>query len=302
MDELIVSENSISEQNSLIKSFMMHMSATGRRPSTLRTYDSALRSMYDKMREFGPVPDLHDISPEYIIMLKDSLDINERSKKLYMTILGMFIRYHTGRDVVKECGILWNQQVPNRKFITAEEFKIMMANGNEKQRLVLILGAMCGLRRSEIAHIKLDDVCGKVLKVHGKGHGKEGKIAYIRISDAVLKAIEDYMPIRESILADGDHSEGNLIVTEAVTKRGYPATSSSIGSIIKSISGRSHVEMSPHPLRRLFATSLYDIGVDFNTLRLMMRHEDVRTTMECYIDPNPVKMDNAASALEKILI
>ena len=60
--------------------------------------------------------------------------------------------------------------------------------------------------------------------------------------------------------------------------------------------------MSPHSLRRLYATTLYDMGTDLNTLRMMMRHEDIRTTMECYIDPNPVKMDNAILALERMLM
>lgn len=302
MHELTVQQALIIDYDNKMSIFLANLRANGRRETTIATYNSALQSIFTKMKEIGPLPPLESIDTGYMMQLKDSLDIEERSKKLYFTIFGKFIRYCTGRDLLKECDILWNKQIPRRKFIDADEFRILLMNATHKERLVLLLGAMCGLRRSEIAHIRLDDIHGRVLKVHGKGHGKEGKVAYIHLPDCVLDAIAGYMPIRADILAEGDHSEGNLIVTELRAKRGYPATSSSIGSIIKTVSERSNVDLSPHSLRRLFATSLYDLGTDLNTLRILMRHEDIRTTMECYIDPNPSKIDDAADALEKLLL
>ena len=302
MTELTILQPDIVDYNNNLSSFLAHLRANGRKETTIHTYCSALQSIFSEMSKMGPLPPLDTISTEYMMMLKDQMTIEERSKKLYFTIFGKFVRYCTGRDLLKECDILWNKQIPKRKFINVDEFHALLENSTPKERLVLSLGALCGLRRSEIARIKLDDICGRVLKVHGKGHGAEGKVVHMRLPEAVCRAIEQYLPIRANILLDSDHSQGNLIVTEHICKRGYPATSSSIGSIIKSVSKRTGVDMSPHSLRRLYATTLYDLGTDINTLRIMMRHEDVRTTMECYINPNPVKMDNAIIALEKILM
>ena len=49
--------------------------------------------------------------------------------------------------------------------------------------------------------------------------------------------------------------------------------------------------------RRLYATTLYDAGTDLDSLRRLMRHESVNTTLRCYITADPRRMAAAEDAV-----
>ena len=42
------------------------------------------------------------------------------------------------------------------------------------------------------------------------------------------------------------------------------------------------------------------LRMDLDTLRRMMRHESIDTTLHCYLDVNSEKMDEAQSKLEEV--
>lgn len=63
----------------------------------------------------------------------------------------------------------------------------IMADPTEK--MILYLGAGLGLRREEIATIKLSDFKGNKIMVNGKGHGR-GKLVEKEAPQSVLRAIE----------------------------------------------------------------------------------------------------------------
>ena len=80
----------------------------------------------------------------------------------------------------------------------------------------------------------------------------------------------------------------------------YPGefmTADCVGDIVHRLGKRAGVDCSTHCLRRLYATTLYDRGTDIDTLRRMMRHEQVNTTLRCYLDADPRKIAEAESGL-----
>lgn len=71
--------------------------------------------------------------------------------------------------------------------------------------------------------------------------------------------------------------------------------------IVKRAGSAAGVEVSPHTLRRLYATTLADAGVPLETIARMMRHENPATTLRCYLKADPRRMDEAQRRVDELL-
>ena len=283
------------------ENFIMHLAQKGRRPTTLRTYREAIRSIWMTFVVNGLYPDPRTLSGTDFELLRCMMTVCDNSKKLYMVVLGRFVEYLTGHNPRKDAELLWNDDDKRRKFISAEEFKVMMFDSTPEERLVLTLGAYMGLRRSEIAGIKLSDIKDGHLTVRGKGHGPEGKVSRMLIPVQVRDAISRYAPTREGIILRSGSCDNHLLLRGSAVGCGLPFSSGTVANVVSKVAKRNGVDMTAHSLRRLYATPMYDGGVDLNTLRLMMRHANVSTTLQCYIQAAPAKFDEARGVLAKVL-
>lgn len=166
------------------------------------------------------------------------------------------------------------------------------------EHLILCLGVTMGLRCAEIFKIRLSDIEDGRLTIRGKRHGPEGKVVVVSITSAVARAIEEYLPVRSSIIERyGDNSEGSLLIQQW-KGRGCLLNSWNVNDIVKRLGMRHGVDLTNHSLRRLYATTLYDKGVDQDTLRRMMRHSNIQTTMQCYLEADPRRMKDASDRID----
>lgn len=282
-------------------SFLAYLRATGRRETTVQTYDMALRSIYRTMAEEGAVLDPRCITPDDIVHLRQVMTVCDSSKKLYLIVLGRFCKYLTGRNPREDAELLWNDDDKRRKFISPEQYHLLKASADPEQGLMLALGANMGLRRCEIAGVRLSDIDNGHLIVHGKGHGPEGKVSRLFMPPAVQDAMRRYMSVRAQIVERTGSMDDHLILKDTRLNAGRPHDSRSVGDRLGSLARRCGVDMTPHSLRRLYATVMYDGGADLNTLRLMMRHQDISTTMKCYIQVSDSKVGDAVRIVSSVL-
>jgi len=134
-----------------------------------------------------------------------------------------------------------------------------------------------GARVSECARLKVSDVDfeSKELVLFGKGH-KE-RMAYISdtASDWILRYLDDRGPdINDPLFsANGTNCKGD----EFITSRG-------IEKILARIGDDANVtNVHPHRFRRTFATNMWKQGVPVETIRVLLGHTNVQTTLR-YID------------------
>ena len=139
---------------------------------------------------------------------------------------------------------------------------------------IIALAVGCGMRRAEIATLKLQNINHqtRVITILGKGN-KERKVAP---SEDVWCRLEDWLKVR------GEEGCENVFVA---VKKGdniqpyWAITSSAIYQLLKSRAGDSQVSaFTPHDLRRTFATRLLESGADINTVRQAMGHASIITT------------------------
>lgn len=148
-----------------------------------------------------------------------------------------------------------------------------------RDKCVLEILAVAGLRRDELSHIKLGDISisfGEyIMRVIGKG----SKERICVIPKPVMQTILMYVTLRGLTLND---KEMPLITQH--TSNGQPNTfvsNQTIYRIVKKyadLSGLGMETISPHSLRHSYATNALQNGTDITDVQDCMGHANVSTT------------------------
>ena len=274
-----------------IEEYCEHMLATGRKKSSVRVYRVMLRTCIEALADEGMETDARKISETEIYYLVGHLDMSEATAKAYIMTLNGMIEYYTGKALVKRMRILWNRPNRHRVFITTDDFARMYSAADIRGKTVLVLGAFMGLRRQEMQQIKLTDIRRDHIIIHGKGHGEKGMVVNQPMPIEVREIIDRYIRWRNS-LPGKDCSDDRLIVyydKERDEIRHYYDDGGALSMMVKRLGKSVGVDATCHSLRRLFCTNLYygvdgEGGCDLATLKDLMRHATITTTMECYIN------------------
>jgi len=154
--------------------------------------------------------------------------------------------------------------------------KMIAVTLNPKHKLIIKLLYCSGVRRSELVKIKLNDIDTERKLIHIQ-QGKGNKDRYTVISSALLTEIKVYVEKRpyqsEYLFASRD---GHL-------------TTATVEAVIKEAARKARIKkITPHTLRRSFATHHLHKGTKLPYVQKMMGHKDIRTTqgywdipMEC---------------------
>ncbi len=259
-----------------------HLRSLNRKEGTLQTHRSNVKRCLMFLTAGLRSTYAEDIDEDDIQYLWRTLPVKEDVRRAYLRSLSAMVAYHTGVDIVKRADILHNRESRERVFIDDDDFRRAYMAADPFQRLILCLGAYMGLRRSEMMAIRDDDIDRGVLTVHGKGHGMDGLVAYMQIPAPVERAIAEY---RASMRGKGRRGDDHLLQAVARDHVLRGVTPSRISNSITDLGKSIGVRITTHSLRRYFATTLYySTGCDLQTVRRLMRHADVSTTLRCYVD------------------
>ena len=281
---------------SCIEDYLKWQTRRNRRPDTIRSYRVALYNLFGYLHRSGMECDPHRIGEDEIIFFVTTYEASETTIHYYIKALAVMLK-HLGNTIIEEMGLLWNDEVhPNVKWISREEFeKVVEAATHPTDRMIVMLAGYAGLRRGEIANLKVSDILSDRLIITGKGHGR-GKQRVIPKTRKLSAEIERYMIFREEILG-GKHLDDFLIAY----RRGRPITGfvpDSISQRIRFLCVRAGVDASTHSFRRFFATEVWDRmpNKDIRVLQALMGHTSVAVTAR-YIRQND---DALVEAMERL--
>lgn len=280
--------------------YIGRMARRGRKPLSLENMERASRKCCETLDALFPGIGLEDVGDEEVAMLQEELlrNYKESTARTYLDRFGSFAEWATGRNPVRHARLMWNGRADvERVWITAEDYKRLYAVAKPRERLMLALGATMGLRREEIMTLDVAQIRDGGIEVHGKGHGPDGKVEWRPMSDGVRAALEEWTPVRERILRDHGTDCGRLLVS----RTGEAMEKSTMDWIMRQLGRRAGVKATPHSLRRLFATTMDDAGVDLGTMARMMRHASPSTTMAYYLKADPRRMASATEAVDSAL-
>lgn len=267
------------------------MARRGRREATVEGIRYAIARCSQWLEARG-IESFEQVTPDDVAEMAYTMGGKESTRKQYVTRFGGYLRWLTGKDVVRQALIMWNPVGDeSRAWITAEDFRALMGLAGPRERLILALGATMGLRRSEMCALDMEDVADGSVRIRGKGHGPEGKVATKEASEAVRRELAAYLKVRP-------RSEDRALLLSA---RGRRLDPSSIYWLLKGLGDEAGVRLPTHALRRLYATTLADAGVPLETIARMMRHESPLTTMRCYLRADPRRMGQAQAQVDALL-
>ncbi len=284
----------------LVDIFMKDAEERGLRPMTLSGYRKSLFEAYAHILDnFGMIY-AKDIDYHIIRQAKKAMtDYRQLTVRQYLTRLGMLIEFFYGENPYIQAKLVWSLEPVERTWIFKKEWDVLWHSAELTEKVIIGLAGGMGLRRNKIATLKLCDIKDNMVTIRGKGRGKEGKIVTKQIPNSVMKCISEYMEYRTSILdINGDSSEGNLIVRDRGRLIGTPATHKYIEETLRHLEEKTGIHASCHTLRRFYCTAMSDAGMELDTIRRMMRHDRIETTLRCYLYADPRKMDVATAGVE----
>lgn len=177
------------------------------------------------------------------------------------------------------------------RFLTLNEAKTLLQSVKGPNRTrdfaILMLFLTCGIRRSELVGLNLNDIREDHIRVLGKGN-KE-RILYL--GSGCKKAIDDYMIERRKIVLSDNRAlfgsrDGNRISVSAVHR------------LVKKHlleAGIDPERYSAHKLRHTAATLMLKNGVDVRTVQEVLGHEHLNTT-QIYTHIEDAELHIAAEA------
>lgn len=141
-----------------------------------------------------------------------------------------------------------------------------------KHRLVLAMLYGCGLRCFELRNLQLKDVDFDRKMVHIR-QGKGRKDRYVPLSGLQIRGLKKYFSAENPITwcFNGNDRKGN------------PSQLSAMGVqwIVREARKRSGIQkgVTTHSLRHSYATHLLEMGLDIMSLKDLLGHADIQTTL-----------------------
>lgn len=256
----------------IIDAYIADLRARGCKESTIKTRALQAMGILARLGEAGLCADPRRIGEADVRAIAADPALKESTAKTYVAILADLCAV-MGNEAPRKVRILWNRPVTEVVWIDTHDLRLMMDAADPTDRIVLVLGAMAGLRASEITTLKVGDLHADSITVRGKGHGA-GLTVDQPIAPAVRAELDAYLrwrgrdPGTDRLVVWGPNDSTEPDMVRFALYRHVRRLGESVG-----------VRATPHALRRLYATTMYEAGVDIVTVSRLMRHSSVETTM-----------------------
>ena len=154
----------------------------------------------------------------------------------------------------------------------------------------------CGMRLSELCGIKREKIREDTLTIIGKGN----KERTVYLNDACLKALDNYLKIRDDSKALLENK--NFLF---LSSRNVPINKRTVEIMIKkhiTNAGLTDDKYTPHKLRHTAATLMYKYGnVDIRSLQSILGHTNISTTqIYTHVDDDSLREAVKSNPLSKL--
>ena len=158
--------------------------------------------------------------------------------------------------------------------------------GHRNRAIIEVLFS-CGLRVSELTHLKLSDLYREEQFVRVMGKGSKERL--VPISPRALDELDCWFADR-NVMKIKPGEEDYVFLN----RRGHHLTRTMILIMIKRYAVEAGIRktISPHTLRHSFATSLLEGGADLRAIQAMLGHESIGTTeIYTHIDTSTLRQE-----------
>jgi site-specific recombinase XerD len=218
------------------------------------------------------------------ISMNENMPLKSSTISNYLKCINLFFKYLSDRQIL-EGTIIFPRKIINedveQKFITIEELKLIFEQcSSEREKAILSLAYGCGLRKSEIQNLNVEDFYYQasiiVIKM-GKGQLRRE----VPLSDNVKEQLKKYIYEERSLyILEHNRLENAFILNN----RGGRMTGEHLGVHLKNLILKTENEtlinkkITLHSLRHSIAIHLIDHGATIEFVKNFLGHKDIDTT------------------------
>ena len=155
-----------------------------------------------------------------------------------------------------------------------EVSRLINAAGTLFRRTLLMTLYGTGMRRSELAHLKVGDIDSQRMIIRVVA-GKGGKDRDLPLSPTLLETLREYWRWRKPKLY--------MFPTRTLGRRlDQPISDKTVWIACSEAARRAGINkrVTPHTLRHSWATHLLEAGTDLRTIQVLLGHGDLETTAQ----------------------
>jgi integrase/recombinase XerC len=241
---------------------------------TLRTYDDALTEALG-LAEIEQID--HGIRINLMPLRLHIASQKPKTISKKLSAVRSFVEYVREQGETVELQADESIKVPKSlpKPIPHEHIVQALEHAELRDRLVVVMLYTLGLRISELASLKLEDIGDNWVRVRGKGN-KEREIPLIDTASTLLQSyLRSEAPARFLFEKDGDRLSEN-----------------SLRYIIKKLFKNVGMNVTPHQLRHSYATALLNNNARIADVSDLLGHASMATTQIYTKLGNALKLDN----------
>lgn len=275
-----------------IKEFLEYLEIErGRSDKTVRNYHFYLSRFSNWANSPAPKDISLDVVRRFRLFLnrdipgRDETSLKKTTQNYHLIALRAFLKYLAKRDIktlAPEKIELAKQGSRQVSFLEPDELRRMLdVPGKDptivgaRDNAILELLFSTGLRVSELASLKIDQVNLKRDEFTVKGKGSKHRVVFL--SDPAKRALKAYLDRRrdvsEHVFVRHDRAKKNKGEIGSLTPR-------SVQRIVDRCARMAGItkEVTPHTLRHTFATDLLRNGADIRSVQSLLGHESITTT------------------------
>ena len=267
----------------LYNRFIMYLDAS---PKTVETYSRAVRQFIKYIAERG----ITQPTREDVIAFREDLKTGHKPSTVqnYIIAVRLFFQWTEQEGLYPNVA----QHVKGAK-ITKEHKKDYLASGQVKNVLAQIgrdtpqgrrdyaiftLMVTGGLRDIEVHRANIEDLrtLGDATVLYLQGKGREDRAEYIKVPEAVERAIRDTLKDRENVTGDAP-----LFVSLSNNSKGQRISTRSVSGLVKKylkLAGYDSDRLTAHSLRHTAVTLSLLGGNSLQEVQQFARHSNIATT------------------------
>lgn len=282
--------------NNYLKKIELYFELKGTPEATQETYFRKMRAFLIYLNNQGrSFKDLNENDiQQYILYLKRDKNLSPSTINSYISAIKFFYTYVLQKE--------WDpKKIPRMKRITSfpvvppKEDVLTLINGtvNLKHKAILMLVYGSGLRVSEVAKLKINDICSKTMRIR-IDHAKHNTQRYTILSQKALEILRVYF---KQEFAKVNYTPTDWLFPGQNKKDHYHVKS--IKNTIIKLKNNLGLDprISAHTLRHCFATHALEDGVDPVLIQQMLGHKNLKTT-QIYLHMTSKSMMGIKSPLD----
>ncbi|MBD3251771.1 tyrosine-type recombinase/integrase [Candidatus Uhrbacteria bacterium] len=279
--------------SSYLRQFLEYLEIEkGRSPMTLRNYEFYLQRFFDWAHDPAADQVTGEMVRQYRLYLNRLQDgrggtLKKTTQNYHLIALRSFLKYLTKMDVktlASDKIELAKQGSRDVSFLDSSDLSNLLeaplnSDAPEqiryRDRAILELFFSTGLRVSELANLKMDQVNLDREEFTVRGKGDKTRVVFL--SNQAKYYIKEYLDIRDDdapyLFVRHDRAKNDA-------KEVGPLTPRSIERMVHRYAVMSGIPktVTPHTLRHSFATDLLMNGADIRSVQVMLGHASITTT------------------------